>query len=62
LHVGQDMGVSVHRLRYGGVSEHLLNYLGMRAPGKKDRSAGVPEVMEPYPGEPGALQEWLKEW
>ena len=57
LHVRQDVGVGVHRLRYGGVPEHLLDYLGIRAFTEKDRGAGVPEVVEPYPGEPGSLQE-----
>ena len=49
--------VGVYSLRYGRVPEHLLDYLGVRALTEKDRGARVTEVVEPYPGEPGALQE-----
>jgi hypothetical protein len=57
LHLGQDVGVCVHRLRCDGMPQHLLVYLGVRALAKEDRGGGVPEVVKPYPGEPGALQE-----
>ena len=61
LHVGQDVGVGVHRLRYGGVPEHLLDYLGMRTLPEKDRGTSVPEVMEPYPVSPARCRSGLKE-
>ncbi len=46
LHIRQDMGVRVEGDGYGGVAEHLGDYLRVDVFAQKQRGAGVLEVVE----------------
>ena len=47
VHAGQDVGVGVEGEGDAGVSEELLDVLGVDISGEKQGGAGVPEVVEP---------------
>jgi len=48
LHVGQDVGVGVHRLPYVGVTEHLLDRAGVHVCLEHECGGGVPQGVEPH--------------
>jgi hypothetical protein len=60
LHVGEDVGIGVHRLGDVRVAEHLLNYLRVDVLRQEERGARVAEVVEPYPRESGAFQKRIE--
>src|SRR5215207_10642821 len=57
LHVREDVGVGVHGNGCRGVSEHLLDDLGMDSLTQEQGCTSVPEVMEPRCVRKSSLEE-----
>jgi hypothetical protein len=60
LHVGQYMRIGVQGDRNASVAQKFLHYLGMDAPAKHERRAGVTEVVETDLGKARAIEERLE--
>jgi hypothetical protein len=54
------MRVGIERDDYGGVPEHLRDYLGVDALGERQRGAGVVQIVEAEVGDNGAGKEPLE--
>ncbi len=54
------MAVGVERQHDRGVTEPLLNHLGVDARAQEERCVRVPQIVEPEMREPGPLQQWVE--
>ena len=57
IQIRQHVRVGVYRLGDGGVPEHLLHYVWVYGFAEKQGRGRVPEIVEAYLRQPGALQE-----